>query len=145
GLPSKSWLDPNTLTHALKQKNYTLVTTSAKWDDALTYCKKAGQDLASVVTVQERDKATSLIQRQSQKPLEVWVGLQKKKEWTWSDGSPVNILFLSNLFGFVKDPCGRLTTSGFQVSDCNTKLPFLCQSSEFILSNFFSLLFYFHP
>ncbi|XP_051780188.1 macrophage mannose receptor 1-like [Erpetoichthys calabaricus] len=114
--------------HALKQKNYTLVTTSAKWDDALTYCKKAGQDLASVVTVQERDKATSLIQRQSQKPLEVWVGLQKKKEWTWSDGSPVNILFLSNLFGFVKDPCGRLTTSGFQVSDCNTKLPFLCQS-----------------
>uniref|UniRef100_A0A3Q3FJP6 C-type lectin domain-containing protein n=1 Tax=Labrus bergylta TaxID=56723 RepID=A0A3Q3FJP6_9LABR len=104
---------------------YHYVAEPMTWTEAQTYCRETYTDLATVENIEEMDQLLSTVPSLLDEHF-VWIGLYSKIEWKWSDGYTESGDGYRNCVA-----CGaaEMPTSGkWILSDCETKLPFVCYS-----------------
>lgn len=104
------------------------------WDETQSYCRENHTDL---VTIQSLDdmKTLSMIAAGSNVTSMIWTGLRRYdvKSWMWSSGDTPGLADYDNWASLLtsSQDCGALRVDGKWLGvDCNTALPFVCQTGE---------------
>ncbi|XP_004717494.1 killer cell lectin-like receptor subfamily G member 1 isoform X1 [Echinops telfairi] len=58
-----------------------------------------------------------------------WVGLRRKSDWRWEDGSVLN--FSSVVSNSLVQMCGAMNKDGLQASSCEALLQWICKKTRF--------------
>lgn len=99
------------------------------WKEAEDFCREKKSHLASINSKEEQSFIRTITSSS------VWIGLRKKQEWEWSDGSRITYLNWSrgepNNGGTsgVAEECAMHNSMSRQWNDypCNTKFNFVCK------------------
>ncbi|XP_060887909.1 lymphocyte antigen 75-like [Labrus mixtus] len=109
---------------------FVFVKESMSWSDAQKHCRENFIDLATVRNFNDTEKILSRVQEGGW----VWIGLYRDPDINWSNGSPSTYTYWKDIrtpLGSMSVVCGaaEMPTSGqWILSDCETKLPFVCYS-----------------
>ncbi|XP_065830968.1 uncharacterized protein [Oscarella lobularis] len=105
---------------------YLYVKGALDWASANSFCKAQGSELGSIHDASVAKFLNGLVPRSpaSLTSAGAWVGLRHDGNvWSWSDGSDFDY---GSANGGKAGECLKLTSAGWEIEDCSTRLPFLC-------------------
>ncbi|EYC03668.1 hypothetical protein Y032_0092g2551 [Ancylostoma ceylanicum] len=95
-------------------------------DDASSYCKSQGSDLATLTLQSELSALTNLVTNQRLPP---WMGASRSSSgtWRWNTGVSVSSTYWAKSEPSIYGDCATLRSSGMTACPCYNQQPALCK------------------